>query len=159
MPTHFRISLESNEATAQVIAVVRRHTGMSISDVRSRILVGQPIIDESPHHNEYSEFIETLTHLLDELEANEKRYVVEIDEVRESPKYLRNTFQRWRDTGVEGRMMADLESGEPCIDTLEWIKRESTPDVFRTTLRQIIDRDGFECDQETIDWAKRELSA
>jgi hypothetical protein len=159
MPTHFRISLAPNEATAQVIAIVRRHTGMSISDIRLRILDGQPIIDDSPHHNEYSEFIGNLTHLLDELEANGKRYVVEMDGIRESPEYLRNTFQRWCDIGVESRMMADLESGEPCIDTLEWLKRESTPDVFFGTLRQIVDQDGFECDQKTIEWARKELSA
>jgi hypothetical protein len=55
--------------------------------------------------------------------------------------------------------MSDLESSEPSIETLEWLKRESPADVFRQTIRQIIGGHGYACDEETVAWARRELEA
>lgn len=53
--------------------------------------------------------------------------------------------------------MSDLESGEPCIETLEWLKREAPSDVFESTLRLIVNNDGYSCDEDTISWAREQL--
>ena len=156
MPHHFRLSLEMTDATASLIALLRRHTGKPISDLRQAIANRQPFLDERPHHNQYSEFIKRDIDLLDGLEAEGIRYLVEVDGSPESPQYLRNVFQRWHDIGLETRRMTDLESGEPCKETLEWLKRESPADVFKQTIKQIIDRDSYACDEETVAWARRE---
>ena len=159
MAGHFRLSLETIEATAPVIALLRRHTGKPISDLRQAVSNRQPFLDETPHHNQYSEFITRITALLDDLEAKGIPYLVEVDGASESPQYLRNVFQRWHDIGIETERMSDLESGKPSIETLEWLRRESSADVFRQTIRQIIDGDGYACDDETMAWARRELEA
>lgn len=159
MAERFRLSLETTGATARVIALLRRHTGKRISDLRQAVSNGQPFLDETPHHNQYSEFITRVTALLDDLEAEGISYLVEVDGASESPQYLRNVFQRWHDISIETEHMSDLESGEPSIETLEWLMRDSPADVFRQTIRQIIDGDGYACDEETIAWARRELEA
>ncbi len=47
-------------------------------------------------------------------------------------------------------MMTNLEIGEPDIETLEWLQRESPADVFRITLEQIIGGGGYNVDAETL---------
>ncbi|MCA9113184.1 MAG: hypothetical protein KDA52_24745 [Planctomycetaceae bacterium] len=157
MAEHFRLFLETNKATAPVIALLRRHTGKPLSELRNAVSNRQPFIDETPHHNQYSEFITCVTALLDDLEAAGISYLVEVDGASESAQYLRNVFQRWHDIGIETEHMSDLESGEPSIETLGWLKREPPADVFRQTIRQIIDGDGYACDEETVAWARRAL--
>ncbi|MDZ4688484.1 MAG: hypothetical protein SH850_25700 [Planctomycetaceae bacterium] len=159
MSNHFRLSLETTEPTAALIAILRRHTGKPISDLSQAITNRQPFLDETPHHNKYSEFIARVTELLDGLEAEGIRYLVDVDGSPENPQYLRSVFQRWHDIVEETRRMTDLESGEPCIETLASLKRESPADVFQQTLRQIVDGDGYTCDEQTVAWAHRELSA
>jgi len=157
MSDHFRLSLATTEVAAPLIALLRRHTGKPISELYQAIANRQPFLDETPLHNQYSEFIERVTELLDDLEAEGIRYLVEVDGVPESPEYLRNVFQQWHDIGEHTRRMADLESGEPCIETLEWLKRESPAEVFQQTIKQISERDGYACDEETVAWVRREL--
>lgn len=53
--------------------------------------------------------------------------------------------------------MTDLESGEPGVETLEWLKREAPTEVFRRTCEQIVAGDGYACDEETVEWARREM--
>lgn len=159
MATRFRLTLESNEATLAVIALLRRHTAKSYSELRAAVVNRKPILDEAPHHNVYSEFITRVTNLVDDLEASGFYYRVEVDGVSESPQYLRNLFQGWQDGLVETQYWTGLESGEPCIETLQWLKREAPSDIFLHTIRQIIHGDGYTCDEETVAWAKRELSS
>src|SRR5689334_23227660 len=101
MADHLRLFLETTEPTASLISLLRRHTGQSISNLGQAITNRLPFLDETPHHNQYSEFVARVTELLDELETQGIRYGVEIDGVPESPQYLRNVFQRWHDIGVE----------------------------------------------------------
>jgi hypothetical protein len=157
MPYHLRLLLETMEATTPLIGLLRRHTGKPISELRTAITTRQPFLDEPPHHNQYSEFIARVTRLLDDLEGKGIRYLVEVDGSPESSLYLRNVFRQWHDIRAEVSRMTDLESGAPCIETLEWMKRASTADVFRQTLRQIVDGDCYTCDEQTVAWARREL--
>ena len=94
MASHFRLFLETMEPTAPVIALLRRHTGKGMSELRQAITTHQPFLDETPHHNEYSEFCTRVAELLNEFEARGIRYIVEVDGVRESPRYLQSLFQR-----------------------------------------------------------------
>ena len=57
----------------------------------------------------------------------------------------------------ETLMLADLESDEPSVETLEWLKREAPLEVFRDTLRLILDGQTYNCDPETIAWAQAQL--
>jgi len=159
MADHVRLSLKTTAATAPSIALLRRHTTKPISELRQAVTKRQPFLSETPHHNHYTEFITRITALVDELEAQGIPYLVEVDGAQESPQYLRNIFQRWHDIGIETERMTDLESGEPCIATLKWLKCESPGDVFRHTIKQIIDGDGYQCDEETIAWARSEKEA
>jgi hypothetical protein len=159
MADHFGLTLETTEAKAPLLALLRRHLNKPIADLRNAIMNRQPFLDETPHHNQYSEFVARVTRLLNDLDANGVRYGVEIDGAIESPQHLRNVFQRWHDIGLETERASDLESGQPCIETLEWLKYGHPADGFKKTLKQIIDGDGYECDEETIAWARRELAA
>ncbi len=159
MPRHFRLTLKSNKATAPLMALLRHNLGKGTSALAQAITSQQPILDETPHHNRYSEFIATVTKLLDDLEAEGVPYLVEVDGAPVSPQYLRNVFHQWHDINVQTRLMADLESGEPCIETLEGLKRESPRDVNYQTLEQIVQGDGYKVDAKTLAWAMRELEA
>lgn len=134
MPGHFRLFLKTTEPTAPLIALLRRHIGKPTSDLRQAITNRQPFLDDRPHHNQYDQFIERVTELLDELEAGGVSYQVEIDGSLKTPQYLRNVFKQRHEIGEQTKRMTDLESGEPCIETLEWLKREHPSDVFWQTL-------------------------
>ena len=157
MPSHFRLALAGAVATPSLIALLRQHTGKSISELRQAIATQRPFLDETPHHNQYSEFIARATRLLDELDAEGIKYVVEVDGSPESPQYIRNTFQRWNEIRVQTMHMIDLESGEPCIETLEWLQENSPQDVFRQTLKQIVGGNLHNVDEGTLAWAKQQL--
>ena len=109
MPEHFRLSLETREATAPLVTLLRRHTGKPISDLRQVITMGQPFLDERPHHNQYSEFIARVTQLIDDLDAKRISYLIEIDGTLRNPQYLRNLFQRWHDIGMETAAPSDVD--------------------------------------------------
>ena len=158
MADHFRLFLDSTEVKASLIGLLRRHTGKPISELRNAIAHRRAFIDEVPHHNQYSEFIARVTPLLDELDAQRISYSVELDGLPESPEYLRSVFQRWEEIGEEVRRMSDLESGEPCIETLEWLKRNSPAEVFQQTLKLILESGDYACDEKTVAWARSELS-
>jgi hypothetical protein len=124
MSNHFRLSLATTEATAPVIAVLRRHTGKSISELRRVITSQQPILDETPHHNQYAAFLESMIMLLDSLEAESIPYGLEIDGLPENRQFLNNILQQWHDIGESIMYMSDLESGVPSIETVEWLMNQ-----------------------------------
>ncbi|MBI1891270.1 MAG: hypothetical protein HYS18_11520 [Burkholderiales bacterium] len=57
----------------------------------------------------------------------------------------------------EVRMFSDLESDDPSIITLEWLKREAPIEVFRDTLLLVLDGSSYNCDEVTICWARAQL--
>jgi len=121
--------------------------------------MGQPLLDETPHHNQYTEFVLRTARLLDDLESSGVPYRVEVDGIPESPQYLRNMFRRWHEIGVETARIMDLESEEPSIETLKWLMGEAPANVAIETLRQIVDGEHYSCGRETIDWARQQLAA
>lgn len=112
MPSHFCIRLGAREPSALLIALLRRHTDKTIAQLRDAIIQQKPIIDEQPHHNGYSAFIEALTNLLNELEARGFEYLVELDGRSKSPEYLRNVFNRWHKIGKQLKEEDDLASDD-----------------------------------------------
>jgi hypothetical protein len=157
MPRHLRLTLDTGDATATLISMVRRFTGKPISEIRQAILGRGPIWEASPHHNEYSEVVPRFLAFLDDLEAAGATYVLEIDGRPEPTQYLRNINQSRTETIADLEMMSDLESGEPCIETLQLLSKKSK-EVFHTTLQQIVDGDGYSCSNETVDWARLQLA-
>ena len=159
MSQHIELTLAETDAAASIIQLLRRHTTKTISDLRESIQSRRPFIDESPHHNDYDAFISRIMPLLDELDAKDIEYSVRIDGRDEPSVYLRNVFQRWKEISEETKYLTDLEIGEPCIETLEWLKATSPKSVFRSTIEQVVNGDGFDCDAATKEWAKRQLSS
>lgn len=159
MPQRIELCLVATDANVAVIQLLRRHTDKTISELRTAVQGRRPIIDESPHHNQYDAFIDRVVPLLDELDANAIAYCVRIDGQDEESTYLRNTFQRWSDITAEDEYMSDLESGEPGIETLGWLKATSPKSVFRATIERVIDDDGYNCDAATKEWAQREMDS
>jgi hypothetical protein len=156
MPDHFRFRLETREPTAALIALLRRHTGKAMNELRVAILDQQPFLDERPHHNEYTDFGRRVTDLLNDLEARDVRYAVEVDGKKVRPQDLRNVFQRWRRRYIDIEWMDTLDSGDPIdIETLEWLKQNASRDKFRSELRRIV-RGGCALDQDAAAWARRE---
>ncbi len=84
-------------------------------------------------------------------------YDIVVDGNTESRKYLTNILQGWRDIGLETRMMTNLEIGEPDIETLEWLQSTAPATVFRGTLEQIVNDDGYNVDSETLAWVRDRL--
>src|SRR5262245_43240279 len=139
MADHCRLRLETREPTAALIALLRRHTGKAMNELGQAILAQHPFLDETPHHNEYSDFCTRVTDLLNDLEARGFRYAVEVDGKKVSPQDLRNLFQQWHDIGVEIEWTDVLKSGEPIdIETLEWLKQKASREKFRSELRGIV---------------------
>jgi|SRR5579863_8795572 len=112
MSRHFRLTLETNEPSAALISVIRRHTGKPISELRATIAKRKPFLDEKPHHNNYSEFISKTTQLIDELESLHIVYLVEIDGASESTQYLRNVFNLWHEIREDLQAYDDRVFGE-----------------------------------------------
>jgi hypothetical protein len=46
MSDHFLLRLETREPTAALIALLRRHTGKAMNELRQAILTQQPFLDE-----------------------------------------------------------------------------------------------------------------
>jgi hypothetical protein len=57
----------------------------------------------------------------------------------------------------EVRMFSDLESDDPSIETLEWLKSTAPVEIFRDTLLLIIDGSTYDCDEATVSWARTQL--
>lgn len=157
MTSYVRLFLEKTEPTAQLIVLLRRYTDKGMDDLRRAIMAQQPFLEVALHDRRHPDFYKRIAELIDELEAQGVPYAADVNGVRRHPPYLRNILQSWREGGLESERMSDLESGEPSIDTLEWLKEAAPRDVFRTTLEQIVRGDGYMCDEATIAWARREL--
>src|SRR5262245_52793127 len=158
MADHCRLRLETREPTAALIALLRRHTGKAMNELRQAVLAQQPFLDERPHHNEYSDFCTRVTDLLNDLEAQGIRYAVEVDGKKVSPQHLRNLFQQWHDIGVEVEWTDVVKSGEPIdIEALEWLKQNASRDKLRSELKGIVrGAPYYTCDEGAVAWARRE---
>lgn len=111
MSEHFRLTVEGETATAELLKLLRQHTSKSIAELRAAIAATSPILDETPHHNQYSEFIASFSALLEGLDSQAVPYRIEVDETVESAQYVRNVFQQWIEIREEVNRMSDFESG------------------------------------------------
>jgi hypothetical protein len=160
MAETFRLFLDTTVVTAGILKVLRAHLIEPLSEIRQAIESRQPILQESPHHNDYEEFLVGTIELLEALDAEGIGYHLEIDgELAPSRQVLRNLLESRQDGLVQIKRMDDLKSGEPCIETLEWLKGKYPSGPFYDTLKQIVEGDGYHCDEETVAWARRELDA
>lgn len=140
-----------------VITALRRMVHASMSELRNALIEHTPIAVARICGLDHDEVERQLLTFLSELDDLGAEYEIIIDGTQESREYLNNILQRWRDIGIETGMFMDLESGEPCIETLEWLKRTSPPDDFRMTLEQIVAGDGYDVDAETLAWVRQQL--
>jgi len=66
--------------------------------------------------------------------------------------------RRERDLILNALWTAAAElGGQVDIDMLEWLRQGASPEMFRTTLEQIAQRERYICDEPTVAWARREL--
>ena len=154
------LTIRVTSAPNQVAAIksIRTATGLSMSEIKAAIADQTPITVAKLYRVDHDENEQIANSLFDELETSQIDFDIILDGHVEPREYFTNAMQRWREIGVHTEMMSDLESGEPCIETLEWLRSSGTEDVFRKTLQQIINADGYNVDAETLEWAKRQMN-
>lgn len=140
------------------IKVFRAATALSFSEIKNAVQTRRWVTVARLFDNSHDESERSLIQLLDGLEDAEVEYEILLDGEVESREHLENALTQWRDIQLRTERMADLESGEPCIETLEWLKRDAPTDVFRQTLQQIADGDGYDVEAETLEWVSAELA-
>jgi hypothetical protein len=97
----FRLTLDTQDPGASLIAIIRRHTEQPIGVIRQNIISRSPIIAQEPHHNSYDNFIRRTETLVADLESMEVSFMIEIDGKIETAQYMHNVFQRWFSIGEE----------------------------------------------------------
>jgi hypothetical protein len=91
----FRLTLDTTAASASLIALLSRHDLGPIAPLRQAITARLPIVDREPHHNQYAEFLAKFMSLLDDLDADGTKYLIEIDGETESREYVENLVESW----------------------------------------------------------------
>lgn len=143
--------------TVAAVKAFRHATNLTIADIRESFARNTPIVAAQLYGRDHEETERRLLALLHELDDLSAEYDIIVDGNTESREYLQNILQSWRDVHLETQMMTNLENGEPDIETLEWLQRESPADVFRITLEQIISDCSYTVDAETMAWVKHQL--
>ncbi len=92
---NLKLVIESSTAPTSLIALLRRHTGFSIGQIKSALLAGTPVLDVSPHHNEYDDFMESTEALICQLEKEHCDFRLIVDGEEESSQFARNVFKQW----------------------------------------------------------------
>ncbi|WP_372726192.1 hypothetical protein [Novipirellula sp.] len=140
-----------------IIKLLRVASNATVSGIREALTRQTPISLGSVFALDHDEIEQTILALLSQLDELGSTYEIIVDGKPESRQYFSNILQRWREIGLQTQMMTNLEIGEPDIETLEWLQRESPGDVFRDTLEQVIRGDGYNVNTETLAWAKHQL--
>lgn len=151
-----RVTAAPNQLAA--IKSIRAATGLSLTEIKTAFRNRAPITVARLYGIDHDEKEQVARSLLDELKKAGVDFEIILDGRVESHQYFINAMERWRDFGVHGGMMAELESGEPSIETLEWLRSQVAADFFQQTLQQIVNRDGYNVDAETFSWAQRQLN-
>jgi hypothetical protein len=144
---------------SEVLKALRAVTNESFSQLRNSLTQRTPIPLGHIFSRDHDEVESRLLTLLQSLEELDAEYEIILDGQPEPREYLTNQLQQWRETGIETQMMTDLELGEPDMETLEWLKRESPRDVYRQTLEQIARGDGYNVAPKTLAWVKDQLES
>ncbi|MBL8871946.1 MAG: hypothetical protein JNK90_19380 [Planctomycetaceae bacterium] len=155
--TSVAIRVVSVNKEVAVIKLFRVASNATVSEIREAITRQTAIPLGSVFGLDHDEIEQSILALLRQLDELGSTYEIIVDGQPESLEYFNNILQRWRDIGLQTQMMTNLEIGEPDIETLEWLQRESPGDVFRDTLKQVIGGDGYNVDTQTLAWAKRQL--
>ncbi|MEM7356096.1 MAG: hypothetical protein AAF657_35095 [Acidobacteriota bacterium] len=92
---NLKLIVESSDVQVGLIALIRRHTGLPIGQIRRAILTQTPVLDVTPHHNEYDEFARKTEPLLRQLEAESCNIRLIVDGSEESVEFVRNAFRQW----------------------------------------------------------------
>ncbi|QDV87863.1 hypothetical protein TBK1r_68950 [Stieleria magnilauensis] len=155
--TPVAIRVVSVDKEVAVIKLFRVASNATVSDIRKALSRQTAIPVGSVFGLDHDEIEQSILAVLRQLDGLGSTYEIIVDGKPESRQYFNNILQRSRDIELQTQMMTNLEIGEPDIETLEWLQRESPGDVFRDTLEQVIRGDGYYVDTETLAWAKHQL--
>jgi len=144
--------------TVKVIKAMRVATGLSIVEIKRALVDRTPLTVAYLYGINHHESEQTVNSLFDALETSRIEFEIILDGDIESRLDFNNAMQRWHDIGFQTAMMSDLESGTPCIETLEWLRSTGSVDLFQQTIRNIMDADNSNMDVETLDWIKHQLN-
>jgi hypothetical protein len=155
--TPISLRVVENPNVAETIKLFRSIVDLPMGEIRQSLSEGTEIHIGLLFALDHDEFTSRLSQFLNQLEEVEVKYELLVDGEPESRVYLYNIIERWHEIGIETQITTDLELGEPDIETLKKMKERWSAEVFRATLEQIARRDGYEVDEETLNWVKSEL--
>ena len=101
------------------LLAIRAATGLSMCEIKTALAEQTPVRVTKLYGPDHDQNEQIAIAVFDELETAGVEFEIILDGAVEPREYFTNAMQRWRDIGVHTEMMSDLESGEPCIDTLE----------------------------------------
>lgn len=151
------IRVTSTPDPIAVIKSLRAATGLSLHDIKTAVADGVPVAIARMFGLDHDEKQRLAIALFDDLDRTGATFEIHFEGIAASREYFLNVMQHWRDICDETRAMTDLEIGEPNIQTLEWLKAHGSPEVFRDTLRLVVNSEDYLVDAKTLEWAKREL--
>ncbi len=151
-----RVTSASNPAAT--IKAIRAATGLSMAEIKTALMNRTPLVIAKLYGVDHDENEQRASSLFNDLENVGVEFEILLNGTIESRQSFLNLMEQWQNIGVQTDMMADLESGQPCIEALEWLQANSTTDVFQHTIGQIIAADGCKVDAETLNWARQQLN-
>ncbi len=154
------LAIRVTTAPYQVAAIksIRAATGLSMGEIKTALADQTALRVATLYGIDHDEKERTANLLFDELHNAGVEFEVILNGDVESRQYFINAMERRREVGVQTEMMSDLESGKPCVETLDGCGRLARRLSFSRRIRQIINADGYNVDAETLDWAKRQLN-
>lgn len=150
-----RVKNSPNQIAA--IKIIREATQLSLVEIKTALAEQSPFFVASLFGLDHDEKESTVRTLFEQLDKAGVDIDIILNGDVESRQNIDNVLNRWREIGIHTEIMSDLESGEPCIGTLEWLQSNAPQDVFRQTIRQIINHEGYNVDPETLNWAKDQI--
>lgn len=153
-----QLRLTQVTSIADVVKALRAFTELSVSQITQGVRGQAPLPVARLYQLDHDSVADRALKLIATLEAAGVNLEILLDGRVLPYQHLLNLLESRQETSRQIEMESDLESGEPCIETLEQLKQGSRS-AFLATLRQIERGEGYQVDEETMLWVKRELGS
>ena len=150
------VHLRVNGCSPALIKLFRQTTDWPLNQIKIAMEANEWIEVAKLHGLDHDEHEDRLKSLIQELDNLMAHYEIMVAGEVESKEYLSNVLSRWHDIADEQSMMTDLELGKPSVETLMNAKSRMPIEIFKETLKLVINEWNDKVDSETLEWAKNE---